>query len=99
MYKVYGLHFSFIWILYDFVIDGAGAVFDVVMFDGYYYSFANASDVVCWWDGAVACMFMPWFEILRRLLFLLFFCRMLFVCLMIEFLAVWTFFVLIFTYW
>ena len=29
-------------------------VFDVAMFDGYYYSFANASDVVCWWDGAVS---------------------------------------------
>lgn len=28
-------------------------VFDVAMFDGYYYSFANASDVICWWDGTV----------------------------------------------
>ena len=23
LYKVYGVHFSFIWIIYDFVIDGA----------------------------------------------------------------------------
>lgn len=48
-----------------------GSIFDVAMFDGYYYSFANASDVVCWWDGAVACMFLSWFEILLRLLLLL----------------------------
>ena len=43
-----------------------GSVFEVAMFDCYYYGFANASDVVRLWDGAVACMFVSWFEIMRR---------------------------------
>ena len=30
-----------------------GSVFDVAIFDGCSDNFANASDVVCWWDGAV----------------------------------------------
>lgn len=29
-------------------------VFDVAIFDDCIDSFANASDVVCWWDGAVS---------------------------------------------
>lgn len=33
-------------------------VFDVAILDDSNDSFANASDVVCLWDGAVACMFL-----------------------------------------
>ena len=45
------------------------SVFDFAILDDCNDSFANASDVVCWWDGAVAYMFLLWFEILWRLLF------------------------------
>ena len=43
-------------------------VFDVAILDDSNDSFANASDVVRLWDGAVAYMFLSWFEILWRLL-------------------------------
>ena len=42
------------------------SVFDVAMLDDCNDSFANGSDVVRLWDGAVACMFLSWFEIMRR---------------------------------
>lgn len=47
------------------------SVFDVVILDDCNDSLANASDVVRLCDGAVACMFLSWFEILLRLLLLL----------------------------
>ena len=41
-------------------------VFDVAILDDSNDSLANASDVVRLCDGAVACMFLSWFEIMRR---------------------------------
>lgn len=42
------------------------SVFDVAILDDCNDSLANASDVVRLWDGAVACMFLSWSEIMRR---------------------------------
>ena len=41
-------------------------VFDVAILDDSNDRLENASDVVRLWDGAVACMFLSWFEIMRR---------------------------------